>query len=134
MHDRIPRAPTTTGGRPRHFVVRCAKAEGDGKGKLHLFARENRRFIDGVRRQLRDRGPLAASELEGGTGKKGPWWGMERAAKAEGERSRAKEEKKAAARKAAPKAAAKKAAPKAAAKKAAPKAAAKKAAPKKKGK
>ena len=59
----------------RWRMERAAKAEGDGKGKLHVFARENRRFIDDVRRQLRDRGPLAASELEGGTGKKGPWWG-----------------------------------------------------------
>jgi uncharacterized protein YcaQ len=59
----------------RWRMERAARAEGDGKGKLHLFARENRRFIDDVRRQLRDRGPLAASDLEGDTGKKGPWWG-----------------------------------------------------------
>lgn len=59
----------------RWRMERAARAEGDGKGKLHLFARENRRFIDDVRRQLRDRGPLAASDLEGNTGKKGPWWG-----------------------------------------------------------
>ena len=59
----------------RWRMERAARAEGDGKGKLHLFARENRRFIDDVRRQLRDRGALAASDLEGNTGKKGPWWG-----------------------------------------------------------
>ncbi len=59
----------------RWRMARAARAEGDGKGKLHLFARENRKFIDDVRRQLRDRGALAASELEGDTGKKGPWWG-----------------------------------------------------------
>jgi len=56
-------------------MERAARAEGDGKGKLHIFARANRRFIDDVRRQLRERGPLAASDLEGDTGKKGPWWG-----------------------------------------------------------
>lgn len=59
----------------RWRMERAAKAEGDGKGKLHIFARANRRFIEDVRRQLRDKGPLAASDLEGDTGKKGPWWG-----------------------------------------------------------
>ena len=59
----------------RWRMERAAKAQGDGKGKLHLFARENAKFIGDVRRQLADRGPLAASDLEGGTGKKGPWWG-----------------------------------------------------------
>src|SRR5215467_7761289 len=47
----------------------------DGKGKLLRFARQKARFIDEVRRQLQDRGPLAASDLENGTRKKGPWWG-----------------------------------------------------------
>src|SRR5215813_334798 len=46
-----------------------------GKGKLLQFARQKSRFIDEVRRQLHDRGPLAASDLENGTRKKGPWWG-----------------------------------------------------------
>lgn len=59
----------------RWRMERAAKAEGDGKGKLHVFAREKRGFIDEVRRQLRERGPLAASDLEGDTKKRGPWWG-----------------------------------------------------------
>jgi uncharacterized protein YcaQ len=46
-----------------------------GKDKLNLFARQKATFIDEVRRQLHDRGPLAASDLETGTRKKGPWWG-----------------------------------------------------------
>lgn len=45
-----------------------------GKGKLLLFAHQKARLIDEVRRQLSDRGPLAASDLENGTRKKGPWW------------------------------------------------------------
>ena len=48
---------------------------GDMKGKLHIFRRDKEAFIDKVRRQLVDRGPLAASDLESGTGKTGPWWG-----------------------------------------------------------
>ena len=39
----------------------------EGKGKLLRFRREKAAFIDDVRRQLRDRGPLAASDLEGDT-------------------------------------------------------------------
>jgi len=46
-----------------------------GKGKLNLFARDKADFIDEVRRQLQGRGPLAASDLENGTRKTGPWWG-----------------------------------------------------------
>jgi len=59
----------------RWRMERAAKNAGDGKGKLHLFAREKKKFIDDVRRQLRDRGPLAASDLESNTRKTGPWWG-----------------------------------------------------------
>jgi uncharacterized protein YcaQ len=59
----------------RWRMQRAAAAAGDGKNKLHVFAREKRDYIDAVRRQVRDRGPLAASELDGDTGKKGPWWG-----------------------------------------------------------
>jgi hypothetical protein len=55
-------------------MQRMREATG-GKGKLLLFARQKAKFIDEVRRQLRDRGPLAASDLENGTRKKGPWWG-----------------------------------------------------------
>jgi len=49
----------------RWSMQRAAQAAGGDKGKLHVFAREKRGFIDEVRRQLRDRGPLAASDLEG---------------------------------------------------------------------
>jgi uncharacterized protein len=59
----------------RWRMERAATNAGDGKGKLHLFRRERARYIDDVRRQLRDRGPLAASDLESGTRKTGPWWG-----------------------------------------------------------
>ncbi len=45
------------------------------KNKLHVFRREKGAFIDEVRRQLVTRGPLAASDLESGTAKTGPWWG-----------------------------------------------------------
>ena len=58
----------------RWKMQRMREATG-GKGKLLLFARRKARFIDEVRRQLSDRGPLAASDLENGTRKKGPWWG-----------------------------------------------------------
>ena len=59
----------------RWRMQRAAAADGDGKNKLHLFKRQKAAFIDGVRRQIRDRGPLAASDLEEGTRKTGPWWG-----------------------------------------------------------
>jgi hypothetical protein len=59
----------------RWRMDRAARNAGDGKGKLHQFAREKKRFIADVRRQLQARGPLAASDLEGDTAKKGPWWG-----------------------------------------------------------
>jgi uncharacterized protein YcaQ len=59
----------------RWRMERAAAANGDGKNKLHVFRRENARFIDDVRRQVRERGPLAASDLESGTRKTGPWWG-----------------------------------------------------------
>jgi uncharacterized protein YcaQ len=58
----------------RWKMERARDATG-GKGKLNLFARQKAAFIGEVRRQLHDRGPLAASDLENGTRKKGPWWG-----------------------------------------------------------
>jgi len=58
----------------RWKMQRMREATG-GKGKLLLFARQKARFIEEVRRQLKDRGPLAASDLENGTRKRGPWWG-----------------------------------------------------------
>src|SRR5690349_7198438 len=45
-----------------------------GKGKLFRFAREKRRFIEEVLRQIKDRGALAASELSNGGARRGPWW------------------------------------------------------------
>ena len=60
----------------RWRMERAAKAHaGDIKNKLHVFRREKAAFIDEVRRQVVDRGPLAASDLDQGTGKTGPWWG-----------------------------------------------------------
>ncbi|MBX9944018.1 MAG: winged helix DNA-binding domain-containing protein [Reyranella sp.] len=60
----------------RWRMARAAAAHaGDIKGKLHVFRRDKAAFIDEVRRQLADRGPLAASDLEAGTAKTGPWWG-----------------------------------------------------------
>ncbi len=59
----------------RWRMERAARNAGDGKGKLHLFAKQKAKFIDEVRRQIKDRGPLAASDLENGTRKTGPWWG-----------------------------------------------------------
>ena len=60
----------------RWRMARAAAAHaGDIKNKLHVFRREKATYIDEVRRQLVDRGPLAASDLDSGTGKTGPWWG-----------------------------------------------------------
>ena len=46
-----------------------------GKGKLFVMAREKMAFIEEVRRQIKDRGALAASELSNGGTRRGPWWG-----------------------------------------------------------
>jgi len=59
----------------RWRMERAARNAGDGKGKLHEFRRSRKRFIDSVRRQVAERGPLAASDLDEGAGKTGPWWG-----------------------------------------------------------
>jgi uncharacterized protein YcaQ len=59
----------------RWRMQRAAAANGDGKNKLHKFRREKAGYIDEARRQLVARGPLAASDLENGTRKTGPWWG-----------------------------------------------------------
>ncbi|MCX7361781.1 MAG: winged helix DNA-binding domain-containing protein [Alphaproteobacteria bacterium] len=60
----------------RWRMARAAAAHaGDIKNKLHVFRREKAAYIDEVRRQLVDRGALAASDLDSGTGKTGPWWG-----------------------------------------------------------
>ena len=67
--------PATSHPLWRWRMERAAAANGDGKNKLHIFRREKAAFIDDVRRQIGSRGPLAASDLESGTGKTGPWWG-----------------------------------------------------------
>ena len=43
----------------RWRMQREAKTDGIGKGKLQVFAREKKGFIDEVRREIADRGPLA---------------------------------------------------------------------------
>lgn len=59
----------------RWRMERARENAGDGKGKLHLFRREKARYIDEVRREIADRGPLAASELSNGGERRGAWWG-----------------------------------------------------------
>ncbi|WP_428681577.1 winged helix-turn-helix domain-containing protein [Reyranella sp.] len=50
-------------------------AAGTSKGTLQQFRREKATYIEEVRRQVEDRGALAASELADGGPKRGPWWG-----------------------------------------------------------
>ncbi len=50
-------------------------AAGTSKGKLQEFRREKAAYIEEVRREVEDRGPIAASELADGGPKRGPWWG-----------------------------------------------------------
>lgn len=50
-------------------------AAGTSKGKLQEFRREKAKYIEEVRREVEDRGPIAASELADGGPKRGPWWG-----------------------------------------------------------
>ena len=59
----------------RWRMQRAAENDGDGKGKLHQFHREKAAYIDEVRREIADRGPLAASELSNGGPGRGAWWG-----------------------------------------------------------
>ena len=59
----------------RWRMARAASNSGDGKGKLHLFRREKANYIDEIRREIVDRGPLAASELSNGGPGRGAWWG-----------------------------------------------------------
>jgi uncharacterized protein len=56
-------------------MQRAALNTGDGKDKLHLFRRDKAAFIEEVRREIADRGPLAASDLSNGGVRRGPWWG-----------------------------------------------------------
>jgi uncharacterized protein len=48
---------------------------GQAKGKLNVFRRRKAKFIDEVLAEIRDRGPLAASDLSNGGERRGPWWG-----------------------------------------------------------
>jgi len=50
-------------------------AAGTSKGKLQEFRREKATYIESVRREVADRGPIAASDLTNGGPKRGPWWG-----------------------------------------------------------
>jgi uncharacterized protein len=59
----------------RWRMQRAAANAGDGKGKLHRFRKEKKAFIDEVKREIADRGPLAASELSNGGPGRGAWWG-----------------------------------------------------------
>lgn len=59
----------------RWRMQRMANDDGNGKGKLRTFRRANKAFIDEVRREISDRGPLAASELSNGGPARGAWWG-----------------------------------------------------------
>ncbi|MBX3233800.1 MAG: YcaQ family DNA glycosylase [Labilithrix sp.] len=58
------------------FRWRMARArEGVGTwGHVARFAREKRRYLARVLREIRDRGPLAASELSSAEASKGGWW------------------------------------------------------------
>ncbi|MDB5486487.1 MAG: hypothetical protein JWQ58_202 [Reyranella sp.] len=53
----------------------ASAAAGTSKGKLQEFRREKSAYIEEVRREVEDRGPIAASELADGGPKRGPWWG-----------------------------------------------------------
>jgi uncharacterized protein YcaQ len=59
----------------RWRMDRAARDAGEGKGKLHTFRREKKKYIDEIRREVVDRGPLAASELSNGGAGRGAWWG-----------------------------------------------------------
>ncbi|MCW5735736.1 MAG: YcaQ family DNA glycosylase [Enhydrobacter sp.] len=59
----------------RWRMQRAAEDDGNGKGKLRMFRSANKAYIDEVRREIADRGPLAASELSNGGPGRGAWWG-----------------------------------------------------------
>jgi uncharacterized protein YcaQ len=67
--------PAATQPLLRWRMERAAADAGDGKDKLHQFRREKAAYIDEVRREIEDRGPLAASELSNGGPGRGAWWG-----------------------------------------------------------
>ncbi|MFZ5783654.1 MAG: winged helix-turn-helix domain-containing protein [Pseudomonadota bacterium] len=58
------------------FRWRMARArEGHAKGRLNEFGRERAGYIEEVRREIADRGPLAASQLSNAGERRGAWWG-----------------------------------------------------------
>jgi hypothetical protein len=59
----------------RWRMDRARRNAGDGKGKLHEFRRTRKRYIDEIRREIADRGALAASELSNPGPGRGAWWG-----------------------------------------------------------
>jgi uncharacterized protein len=59
----------------RWRMDRAARNAGEGKRKLHKFRRTKARYIDEVRREIVDRGALAASELSNSGPGRGAWWG-----------------------------------------------------------
>ncbi|MFC4175474.1 winged helix-turn-helix domain-containing protein [Microvirga sp. GCM10011540] len=58
----------------RWRMARAARGEGI-YGGLARFGQEKRAFIEEVRREIEDRGPMAAGELSGGHRGQGSWWG-----------------------------------------------------------
>jgi len=58
----------------RWRMARAARGEGI-YGGLARFGRERRAFIEEVRREIAERGPLSAGELSGGHKGHGSWWG-----------------------------------------------------------
>jgi uncharacterized protein len=48
---------------------------GQAKGQLGKFGRERAAYIEEVRREVADRGPLAASQLSNAGERRGAWWG-----------------------------------------------------------
>ena len=59
----------------RWRMDRAARNAGEGKGKLHQFHRGKARYIEEIRREIVDRGALAASELSNSGPGRGAWWG-----------------------------------------------------------
>ena len=59
----------------RWRMQRAAEESGDGKSKLHEFRRAKAAYIEEVRREIADRGSLAAADLGNPGDRRGPWWG-----------------------------------------------------------
>jgi uncharacterized protein YcaQ len=59
----------------RWRMARAAAGNVGFKGYLMRYGQERRAFIEAVRRQIEDRGPLAAADLTDGGKSAGKWWG-----------------------------------------------------------